>query len=447
MARPLSLAFIFPAFLVWLCVTGAGGAQTREEKVRNDRKRVEANGLWIYNDLTKGFAEARKSGKPMLVVLRCIPCEECVKLDDDLVNRDPHVRPLLDRFVCVRLVSANGLDLSLFQFDTDQSFAVFLLNADGTLYGRFGTRSHRTVWADDVSIEGLARALEGALALHAQYPKNRAALALKRGPAPEFATPERYPLLSGKYGSQLDYSGNVVRSCIHCHQIGDAQRQWYRDRPGPFPEKILFPYPHPRSIGLILDPRERATVRQVQQDSPAERAGFQKGDVIQAMEGQPLLSIADVQWVLHQATPEGASLRAEVRRGDRDVAITLSLPKGWRQRDDISWRASSWELRRMVTGGMLLARSPAEQRRKLGLTEADMALTVEHVGEYSPHDAAKRAGFRKDDVVISFDGKTTLRRESDLIAYALNHYRPGAQVDVTVLRGEEKIALSLPMQP
>ena len=47
-------------------------------------------------------------------------------------------RPLMEQFVCARQVSTNGLDLSLFQFDTDQSFAVFLLNADGTIYGRFG---------------------------------------------------------------------------------------------------------------------------------------------------------------------------------------------------------------------------------------------------------------------------------------------------------------------
>src|SRR4051812_41115274 len=66
---------------------------TREQKVRADRKKVEAQGLWIYNDLAKGFAEARRTGKPLLVVLRCIPCEECVKLDDDLVDQDPAVRP------------------------------------------------------------------------------------------------------------------------------------------------------------------------------------------------------------------------------------------------------------------------------------------------------------------------------------------------------------------
>src|SRR3954468_3466950 len=184
----------------WLAVTGPAGAQTREQKVLNDRNKVEADGLWIYNDLPRGFALARRAGKPLLVVLRCVPCEECVKLDDDLVNRDERVRPLLDRFVRVRVVAANGLDLSLFQYDFDQSFAAFLLNADGTIYSRFGTRSHRTNWVGDVSVQGLAKALQGALDLHAEYPKNKAALAGKRGPAPEVPTPEQYPALKEKYG-------------------------------------------------------------------------------------------------------------------------------------------------------------------------------------------------------------------------------------------------------
>src|SRR4051794_21093583 len=109
--------------LACLYLLSQNTAQTREEKVRNDRKKVEADKLWIYNDISKGYAAARQTGKPMLVVFRCIPCVECVKLDDDLVDKDPRVRPLLDKFVCVRIVSANGLDLSTFQFDTDQSFS------------------------------------------------------------------------------------------------------------------------------------------------------------------------------------------------------------------------------------------------------------------------------------------------------------------------------------
>jgi len=159
---------------------------TREQKVRGDKAKVEAAGFWIYNDLAKGVAEAKKSGQPLLVTLRCIPCVDCVKLDEELVETDPKLRPLLEKFVRVRIISANNLDLSLFQFDTDQSFAVFLLNADGAIYGRYGTRSDHSYWADDVSIEGLGKALEGALALHAAYPANKAELALKRGPAPDF---------------------------------------------------------------------------------------------------------------------------------------------------------------------------------------------------------------------------------------------------------------------
>ena len=195
-------------------------AQSREEKVRNDRAKVEAEGFWIYNDLPRAFEEARTTGKPILVVLRCIPCEECVKLDDELVEQDPVIRPLLDKFVCARQVSTNGLDLNLFQYDTDQSFAVFLLNADGTIYGRFGTRSHRTEWIGDVSLKGLAAALQGALALHAEYPRNKTLLAGKRGPAVRYSSPEKYPIAE----RQVYRSTELFREC--CGELHPLPSNW-----------------------------------------------------------------------------------------------------------------------------------------------------------------------------------------------------------------------------
>ena len=113
----------------------------------------------------------------------------------------------------------------------------------------------------------------------------------------------------GKYGSSIDYGGNVVQSCIHCHQVGDAVRNhlW---KQGPLPEDVLFPYPHPKALGLILDPREKATVLRVDPGSPAEAAGFKAGDVLRSMNGQSLLSIADVQWVLHRTPPAGGWAKA-----------------------------------------------------------------------------------------------------------------------------------------
>lgn len=434
------------ALLLFLVMVGFAHAQTREEKVLADRKKVEAEGRWIYGDLAKGFAAAKKSGKPLLVVFRCIPCEECVKLDDELIDENPKIKELLPKFECVRVVSTNGLDLSLFQFDYDQSFAVFMLNADGTIYGRFGTRSDRTAWIGDVSVEGLAKAMEGALDLHQRYPEIRDSLAAKRGPKPDFPSPENYPSLKGKYGSTINYEANVVQSCIHCHQIGDAQRQYFRSRKEVIPDQVLFPYPHPKLLGLILDPTGTAVVKSVEAKSLAAKAGFEPGDIIGLINNQPILSIADVQWVLQRANSAGDSLNAGVIRGNEVVGINLELPAGWRELDNISWRASSWGLRRMATGGLLLESLSEEDQKNADLPNEPRRLRVKHVGQYGPHAAAKQAGFQVGDIILSFGDRNNLERETDLLVYALRNFKPGDQVPVTVLRTGKEVMLTLPMQ-
>lgn len=418
-------------------------AQTREEKVRNDKKKVEAQGYWIYNDLPRAFAEAKKSGKPIVAVLRCLPCVECVKLDDDLIDADEQVKPLLEQFVRVRVVSTNGLDLSLFQFDTDQSFAVFLLNADGTIYGRFGTRSSHSEWIGDVSVEGLAKALKGALALHSGYPANKAQLTGKRGPTPEVARPELFPELKDKYKSKLNYEGNVVQSCIHCHQIGDTIRENLLVRDGVLPEETLYSYPHPKSLGLILDPKEMATVLEVNSGSDAERAGFKPGDAIQTLAGQPLLSMADVQWILHRTSPDGGELTAEVLRNDKPVTVNLKLGPGWRKRDDIGWRESTWHLRRITTGGLFLVTTTDEERQELKVPANKLLLRVQHAGMYPPHNIAHLAGVQKDDYLVGVDGKTDLLRETDVIAYSLNNKKPGDKIELSLLRDGKPMKLTI----
>ncbi len=439
----------FGAFAaILLCVLSSSdlAAQTREEKVRADKEKVEAEGFWIYNDLDQALTLARRTGKPILVNLRCIPCEECVKLDDDLVDRDPVIRPLLEQFVCVRVVSTNGLDLSLFQFDTDQSFAVFMLNAEGTIYGRFGTRSHQTQWVGDVSLTGMAKALSKGLALHAEYPANRDSLAGKSGPEPEFASPENYPSLAGKYTSALNFAGNVVASCIHCHQIGDAQRERYRSAGQPMPDTVLYPYPHPKSVGIVLDPREAALVRDVLPESAAETAGLKAGDSIMLLAGQPICSIADVQWVLHLTDPDGGKVPAIVQRNGESIELALSLPPGWRRAGDLSWRVSSWTLRRMATGGMVLKGLDEAPRRDLGLHDGEMGILVDYLGEYDEHAAAKNAGFRKGDVLVAIDGRQDLLTEEDVFRYGVTEKKPGEKAAVTLIREGQRMTLDLPMQ-
>lgn len=419
--------------------------QDRATKVRKDKEHVEALGLWIYNDLPRGFEEARKSGKPLLVVFRCIPCEACAQIDEQVVERDPAVRALMDKFICVRIVHANGLDMSLFQCDYDQSWAAFLMNADQSIYGRYGTRSHRTKSEDDVSLEGFGKALEAALTLHALYPANKAILAGKRGPAAEVKAPEEFPSLKGRYKTQLDYGGQVVQSCIHCHQIGEAQRLVYRSAGKPIPEMVLYPHPNPKVVGLTFDPKEKTTVKSVAPGSSAEKDGFRPGDDIVTLDEQPLLSIADVQWLLHNASETG-SFKAEVRRNGQKVPLTLTLNSGWRQRDDLSWRSSSWDLRRMVMGGLVLEELPAAGRKTAGLADSALALRIKYVGQFGAHAVAKNAGFKTGDIVITVKGQSEHKSESDLLATLVQQTRPGDRIPITVLRDGKKIELTLPMQ-
>jgi hypothetical protein len=321
-----------------------------------------------------------------------------------------------------------------------------MLNADGTVYGRFGTRSHRTEWYGDVSLPGLAKALQGALDLHADYPNNRSLLAGKRGDAPEVASPELYPSLKDKYTDSLNYEGEVARSCIHCHQIGEAQREFYWSQKRPIPERILFPYPHPKSLGLTLDPKERATVQSISSDSPAEASGLQAGDKILLLGGQPPLSIADVQWVLHQTDEKGGSIPMVVQRDGSELNLSLDLEPGWRQAGDISWRVTMWSLRRMVLGGMVLETEPSTSDDHDAAEEA-VAIRVKRMGQNGPHGAAKRAGFQEGDLLVSYDGHDEFGSEAEVINYAINHHVIGDMVSAVVRRGEEEVSLQLPMQP
>jgi hypothetical protein len=431
------------AMTLWIVAAAPLLAQDRDTKVRNDRQAFAASTDWIYNDLGEGIRAAKAAGKPLFVVLRCIPCEACQEFDDDVARRDPIIRDLLDQYVCVRIVQANTLDLTHFQEDFDQSFAVFLMNPDLTIYGRYGTRSDRDEF-QDISLQGLRKAMDEGLRVHRAYPAVKAALQDKQPRPVQFKTPLEFPSLAGKYQSTINYSENTARSCMHCHQIRDAEREYYRSTRAPIPDDVLFPYPDPNVLGLTMDPKEMATIKRVAAGSVADRAGLRAGDAIVTLGGQPLLSTADLQWVL-QNTPATAQLSAEVQRGGKTGTVTLDLRPGWRD-GDISWRTSTWNLRRMALGGMKLDDLSDSERSEAGLPSGGMALRARHVGQFGDHALAKKAGFVQGDILVAFDGHTERMSESQVIADLLRRRKPGDVVSVTILRGGDKQTLSFAQQ-
>ena len=103
-------------------------------------------------------------------------------------------------------------------------------------------------------------------------------------------------------------------------------------------------------------------------------------------------------------------------------------------------------MRAMALGGMLLEDLPDDARQARGLDSTGLALWVKHVGEYGEHAAAKKAGFRKDDVLVAVADSTRRESESALIGRLLAGLKPGDTVTATVLRGPERLNLRWPMQ-
>ena len=354
-------------------------------------------------------------------------------MDAQVARREnKRLAELLDKFVCVRAVEMEGVDLSLFQFDYDNTWQAFLLNGDRTIYGRYGTRASGS--ADlgvDVSIEAFCKALEGALEIHAGYPANKASLTGKRGPPPEAKEIRAFPIFKSRFAE------DPPRGCAHCHHVWEALRSVPRTAKKYLPDELMFPYPKPDRLGLTLALDERATVKSVADGSAAAKAGFVPGDKILALAGEPILSLADVQWVLQFAQTPG-DVVAEVDRFAEHKSLTLHLADGWRRGEDVTWRTSTWPMRAFAWD----AATP-DQRAKLGVADGVLCVRLKNVPK---NGAGQRSGLAINDYLVEVDGKTDPMSENDFIVFCQQKKKRGEILDLTVIHDgkKKKIELQVP---
>jgi serine protease Do len=421
------------AIALFFCVASVSwsGERTPLGKSLND---IETADHWIYDDWPAAIAEAKKTGKPILAVLRCVPCPPGKDLDLKVMQPNEDLAEIEKQFVCVRIIQTNRLDLALFQYDFDMSWASMFLNADGTIYGRYGSRNSSGKGSDEILSAGaFAKAAQRVLTLHKAYPANKQQLAAKTGAEPEYDVPTQIPGLTDKPAA-----ASVRQECIHCHMVKEfaLRAKW---EAGKLTAKDLFVYPMPQRIGLTMSQDDDLKVQRVEEGSAADEAGIEAGDTLVSLGGQPLVSMADVQWVLTH-TPDESKVPVKLSRGGQTEERTLELSGDWKK-SDIGWRASSWYALRQ---GVKFEPLPAADKKSRGIAEDELALVVKGLfGKGGPK--VQQAGLKMNDLIVAIDGKTDAISESDFLVYLRLTHGPKDSVKFTVLRGDQRRDLTVPL--
>jgi hypothetical protein len=347
-----------------------------------------------------------------------------------VVPADEELASLTDRFVCVRRIQMGDVDLSTFQFDPFLSWSLFFMNADKTIYGRYGRAHPETKRAvpdsnPNPTVTGMKAAMRRALEIHGDYAKDPRTwgkvLAGKTGPEPKWRYTMQTPS-ARKYKRMKIVKPGEEKGCVHCHEVQRAYLDSMLMTRKRIPDNQLWLYPRPQVLGLEMDGDHCAKVTRVEPGSAASVAGIKPGDEIRTLGGQPLVSIADLQWVLQNFPDEGGKLPATISRGGKPESVEMTLFDGWRLTEDWGWRYrvagyASWlwtgvSFKDTPEGILVTQRSPNWWKK--------------------PNRDARRA-LKPRDVIVKVDGETGMSR-SDFLAYLIRDKKLGSTVTLEIRR-------------
>lgn len=357
--------------------------------------------------------------------------------------QDPELEELYKQFVCVRRSQVGEENLKELQFDFSLGWSLIVMNADGTVYTRFGSRGRedslfrmlmrKAKLPRRMTIAGLKSTLKTALAMHKKVTAEgesgplHDALAGKVVPAWEYTSPKALMPPGAK-------------PCMDCHEMNIGRFLAYRRDGKTITDRMLWSYPVPDSLGVILDPDERGKVKTVRTGSEAQRAGLKRGDEIITMADQPILSEADAQWVLQHA-PDGEDVTVKVRRkGETKLRkLKLSLTEGWRRRGgESAWKMETYStLGHLGFGRFTLNDLTSIQRRGLRLKRSELGI---HIMAGS-RGASKQ--LQVGDIIVGVKGVAAVKTSAELAAYIIREAPAESTLALRVLRKNRRMDVAI----
>jgi S1-C subfamily serine protease len=225
--------------------------------------------------------------------------------------------------------------------------------------------------------------------------------------------------------------------CIHCHQVNEI-RNAELEKAGKWNRDLLWRYPPPDNLGLVLDIDRGNVVERVEPGTPAARSGLRAGDIVQRLNGFPIHSFADAQYALNRA-PKTGSCAISWRRDEKTQTGKLELTEGWRK-TDISWRPSlqKWVPSPRLWGDDL----SVKEKEDLGLPAKKLAFRQEDRVQ-SP---GREAGIRGGDIILGIDNRELEMTGKEFYWYVRRNYLAGDRVTINLLRNKERLNLPMTLQ-
>lgn len=316
----------------------------------------------------------------------------------------------------VRLTRIDSLDLNLFDFDYDLTFAVFFLSAEEKVYGRYGGRDGEG--PDRLqSLAGLHYTMKSVLRMHERAEK---VFAPKSQETPKFIR-------------DIAPRG-IGRDCMHCHHVREVLDSSLR-KAGKWSADLFWRYPFPENVGLQLEIDRGNVVKEVKDKTPASAAGMKAGDVVRRLNGVPVHSLADAQYALERA-PKAGSIDVIWERDAKVLEEKLALQEGWRK-TDISWRPS----RSLVvpTAPVYGKDLSAEEKKTLGLSAKQLAFRQRDYVLVQ----AQQAGIRPGDIVVGIDDKALEMGVEEFHRHVKAHYLVGDRVTIQIIRDGKRMNLEM----
>jgi serine protease Do len=185
-------------------------------------------------------------------------------------------------------------------------------------------------------------------------------------------------------------------------------------------------------ITLKASSDEGVVIQAVEKNSPAEQAGLQPGDVLQAIEHRPLTRQLDLERIL-LGRKNNDPIDVQVKRQSEQVQTKLALVTKPKTAED---NDKHWQLL-----GLKLAQVPAQQFKQ-GTSRYRGGLQVLNVRPDSP---ASKQGIRKGDILVGMHIWETITLENVDYVLSRNDLEEFAPIKFLLLRNGETLFGHLPV--